>query len=404
MRVLIVGVNYTPEISGIAPYTTAMAEGLQKSGHTVRVIAGVPHYPQWKNFTRFTGLRREEVIRNVSVRRVRHYIGNGGTGFGRVVQELTFGLGAVVQDWEDAEVVVCVSPALLASALAVLKARLTGRPIGVWVQDLYANGAREISDRVGVMPKVLRLIESRTLRSSAGVLVIHARFRQAVVEGLGVHQERVTVSRNWSHLGDVSGSDPAILRARFFNNAPVVAIHTGNMGAKQALENVVEAAKIAAARKSRVTFGLVGDGSQRELLQRAGEGVDRLVFVPSLSDEDYAAVLRSADIFIVNEKAGLRASAVPSKLTSYFTHGKPVVAATEEDSATADEVAAAEAGVVVPPGKPEALLEAVERMAQDQKAAAAYSIGALRFAANNLTAESAINRVEAWLERLRVPR
>ena len=83
MNILIVGVNYTPEVTGIAPYTTAMAEGLRNAGHRVRVITGVPHYPQWENFTNFSGLTRTETIRGVPVRRVAHYIGHGGTGLGR---------------------------------------------------------------------------------------------------------------------------------------------------------------------------------------------------------------------------------------------------------------------------------------------------------------------------------
>ena len=48
MRILVAGINYAPEVTGIAPYTTGLAEGLAQRGHTVDVWTGLPHYPQWQ--------------------------------------------------------------------------------------------------------------------------------------------------------------------------------------------------------------------------------------------------------------------------------------------------------------------------------------------------------------------
>ena len=47
-RVLVVGINYSPEPTGIAPYTTGMAEYLAEQGANVTVLTGVPHYPEWR--------------------------------------------------------------------------------------------------------------------------------------------------------------------------------------------------------------------------------------------------------------------------------------------------------------------------------------------------------------------
>src|SRR4051794_31628415 len=46
--VLVIGINYWPEVTGIGPYTTAMAEELVRCGSIVTVLAGVPHYPSWR--------------------------------------------------------------------------------------------------------------------------------------------------------------------------------------------------------------------------------------------------------------------------------------------------------------------------------------------------------------------
>lgn len=399
MKVLVIGVNYAPEITGIAPYTTAMAEGLEAAGHDVTVITGIPHYPQWKNFTGFTGLRRRETIARIPVTRVRHFIGSGGMGLGRVAQELSFGAGAIAVPWGNVDAVLTVSPALFSTAMVVAKARLTRRPVGVWVQDLYSNGAKEIGDS-GLTSRGLAFVEGTIFKSANGILVIHDRFKRHLVEDLGLRDDRVTVSRNWSHLGVHTASDPAEIRRRYFGDAAVVALHTGNMGAKQALENIVEAARIAEQEGSSVVFGLVGDGSQRAALETLGSDVKNLVFVPSLDNDDYAAVLQCADVLLLNEKPGLRESVVPSKLTSYFAQSKPVVAATEDDSASADEVRAAGAGPIVAPGEPAALLRAVEEMAANDEGSLHHGSSARRFADANFSAASAVTRVSDWLESL----
>lgn len=400
MKILLIGVNSAPEISGIAPYTSAMADGLAQQGHQVRLITGIPHYPQWSNYTNFTGLTRVERHGDVLMRRVRHVIGSGGMGLSRVMQELTFGLGAAVSPWVRPDVVLCVSPALISTGLQVLRSKLPGQPpVAVWVQDLYSNGAREIGGS-NARGRVLEKVESAILRAADGVLVIHDRFERHVVDDLGVDPAKVCVSRNWSHISTDTPVDPAEVRRKYFGEAPIVALHTGNMGAKQGLENIVEAARLADEQGADVVFGLVGNGSRREALEELGRGVRHLVFVPSLDDDEYAAVLKCADVLIVNEKPGLRESAVPSKLTSYFVQGKPVVAATEADSATADEVRAAGAGPIITPGVPAELLSACQDMAGSGLRAADFGASARRFAEENLSAQSAVTRVGNWLQEL----
>ena len=68
-----------------------------------------------------------------------------------------------------------------------------------------------------------------------------------------------------------------------------------------------------------------------------------------------------------------------------------------------DEIRAADAGPVVAPGKPQAMLDAVLEVAGDADRAARHGRAAIEFAENNFTAASAIARVSGWLESLRRP-
>lgn len=48
MKILVYGINYSPELTGIGKYTGEMVAWMAREGHEVRVITAPPYYPQWK--------------------------------------------------------------------------------------------------------------------------------------------------------------------------------------------------------------------------------------------------------------------------------------------------------------------------------------------------------------------
>jgi len=75
MKILIYGLNYAPEPTGIGKYTGEMAEWLAAQGHKVEVICGLPHYPQWQVEAGYENFWfRSETRLGVQVHRVKHYV------------------------------------------------------------------------------------------------------------------------------------------------------------------------------------------------------------------------------------------------------------------------------------------------------------------------------------------
>ncbi|MCW7187338.1 hypothetical protein OHD60_22915 [Escherichia coli] len=62
MKILVYGINYSPELTGIGKYTGEMVEWLAAQGHEVRVITAPPYYPQWQVGENYSAWRykREE--------------------------------------------------------------------------------------------------------------------------------------------------------------------------------------------------------------------------------------------------------------------------------------------------------------------------------------------------------
>lgn len=390
--VTFVGINYAPEPTGIAPYTTGMARGLAAEGYLVRVVTGYPHYPQWRVLDGYSGRTRHETIDGVSIKRVRHVVPPQPSTMRRSVMEVHFGLRAVLSRWGRPDVVVVVSPALLSSRIIVWRARLTRVPIITWVQDIYTLGLTQ-SGASGRAERLVRGVESSLLRQSTRVVAIHERFKRYLVHELGVG-DHVDVVRNWSHVHmTTTDQDIEIRRQHDWADGDIVVLHAGNMGAKQGLENVVAASRVAHERGSSVLFVLVGDGNQRSHLESLDPN-PRLQFIDPLPDGIFERTLSSADVLLVNERPGLTEMSVPSKLTTYYAAGRPVVAAVDSTSITAEEMQLSGAGPCVSPVDPAALVDAVEAVAGDAAMSASHVAAAQAFRSAHLSERAA---VEAFL-------
>jgi colanic acid biosynthesis glycosyl transferase WcaI len=406
VKITIVGINYFPEVTGIAPYTTGMAEGLAAYGHEVNVVTGLPHYPEWRVYDGYRSQRSyRETINGVTVDRLRHYVPEKPSPRNRIRMEASFARAALAAGFDRPSLVIAVSPALLSTAGVVAAARLKKVPVGVVVQDLYGKGVVETGAMGGKTADLAARFEARVLRSASGVSVIHDRF-QTVLNSVGVDNGAMTVIRNWTHLGgsdNPASVDSADVRQQYGWGADeLIVVHAGNMGAKQGLENVIATARMATAELAPATirFVLLGDGNQRRRLEEEGAGVGSLEFIKPLPDKEFRAMLHAADVLLLNEKPGVGDMAVPSKLTTYFMTGKPVVAATDQSSAGAAEIRSAAAGLVVEPGDPRALLEATLAIGRDKPAAVQFGEAGQRYSQNTLDRKTAISRFDEWCRNL----
>lgn len=366
------------------------------------MITAFPHYPQWRFVDGPPSKTAESSEHGVRVVRRRHRLPSKPGGLPRALSELSFGIAAARTRFGRPAVVVLVSPALLSTAVAMVKARVLKLPTVVWVQDLYTLGLAELgSGRAGLMGRCVIAIEKWVLRSADAVVVIHDRFQETVVDEMGLDRAAVRVVRNWSHLDDRTPPDRGASRQELgWDPSDFVVLHAGNMGVKQGLENVVEAARRAAVSGRRIRFVLLGDGNQREHLERLAEQVPSLTLLGSLPDEAFRAALNAADALLVNERAGVAGMAVPSKLTSYFSTGLPVIAATDPGSVTESEVVLAEAGLVVPAGDASALVSAAVRLADDPVLASRFGANGRRFRAERLSPQASFDTFTQLLQEL----
>ena len=97
MRILVYGLNYSPELTGIGKYTGEMAVWLAERGHEVRVVTAPPYYPAWRIREDYRGLRyrTERAHGHPVVYRTPLYVPQRPTGIKRIVHLVSFMLGSL---------------------------------------------------------------------------------------------------------------------------------------------------------------------------------------------------------------------------------------------------------------------------------------------------------------------
>ncbi|MFJ6015459.1 glycosyltransferase [Streptomyces sp. NPDC092952] len=393
---LLVSTNYAPELTGIGPYAAQLAEHWAAAGADTHVLAGMPHYPSWRTDPGYRGVRRvTEERAGVTVHRRRHYVPPRQSALRRALFEATV-LGHGVLSPPDApppDAVVAQIPSL---AGGVLGARLAARhraPYIPVVQDLMGAAAAQSGIRGGGRAAVLAsAAERRALRSATLVGVIHESFVPRVA-AYGVDPGRIRTVPNWSHVRTPSAGRAATRARLGWDEGTPVVLHCGNMGLKQGLEVLVDAARLAPG----IHVVLMGDGNQRETLRGRAAGLRNLDFLPPAAEDEFTDVLAAADVLVVTQRASVLDMSVPSKLTSYFVSGRPVVASVAEGGGTAQEVHRSGAGLLVAPEDPAALLSAVRNLVESPARADALGANGPQYVARHLGREAGLARFDALL-------
>jgi colanic acid biosynthesis glycosyl transferase WcaI len=273
-------------------------------------------------------------------------------------------------------------------------------PFALLVHDLMGKAADQSGIAGGAkVSAAVRPVELAAARRADRIGIVADGFRSYFTDA-GVPDERIVRLRTWT-LGQGASQPREATRARLGWDNEFVVLHGGNMGHKQGLDNLIDTA-VALRGETGVRVVLAGDGNDRPSLEQRARalGLQNLQLLGSQPWGEYEAMLEAADVLVVNQRASVSDMALPSKLTSYFAAGRPVVAAVAAGSETADEVERSGGGVVVEPEDPRALATAVLELRDAAAQRSALGAQARRYAADRLTPETVLPEYETFLTEL----
>ncbi len=375
MHVAFLGINYWPDETGIAPFTTGRCEYLASQGHRVTVFTGFPYYPSWRIPEHYQGrlFSREERNR-VTVLRSWLYVPKGVNATRRILHEASFVATSMLRAVSRTaklrpNLLVVTTPPLALNLSAILLSRLWKIPFVQHVPDLQPDAAVDLGMlRPGRLTNLLYKIERLGYRKAARVSTLTEAMRDKIISK-GVPPEKVVLFSDWarSELFHVptDGGGVRFRRSLGLGNELLV-VHSGNMGVKQGLEVILGAAERSRDDPS-VKYLLVGDGSVRHQLEQRAKSarLDNLKFVPLLPDEQFLDLLAASDISLVTQQKSVADIVFPSKVITLMSSARTIIASVSPGSEVARVLKEADAGLLVAPEDPAALLNAIIALRDD---------------------------------------
>ena len=343
------------------------AQELVRQGFSVEVVTGFPNYPGGRLYPgyKIKWIQRE-FIDGVDVTRLPLYPNHDQSAIKRVLNYCSFALsvffyGAFMA--KRADVMYAYHPPLTVGVAASLIRFFRRIPLVYDIQDMWPDTLRA----TGMLnnPRLLKLINQvcnwvycRVDR----IVVLSPGFKRLLVER-NVPEGKIDIIYNWADEKSLISPEGS-LPLNFPQSSHFKIVFAGNIGKAQALDAVLDAAKILKNRKSKVCFVIVGGGVDvsRLKLYAKNLNLDNLVFLPPVPMSEVGTILDAADALIVHlKKDPLFEITIPSKTQAYMAVGKPLLMAVDGDAA--DLVRKSNCGLIAESENAESIADAAESLA-----------------------------------------
>ncbi|WP_437203127.1 glycosyltransferase WbuB [Planctomicrobium sp. SH664] len=366
LKILIYSMNFWPEPTGIGKYSGEMGAWLARNGHEVRAICSAPYYPQWQVQPGYSGAKyQQESWEGVDVRRAPAWIPARPKALTRILYLLIFAitsLPSLIRSlfWKP-DLIFVVEPPFFCAPAAWLAARCCGAKCWIHIQDFEIDAALDL----GILkaPGLQRLtygLERWLLRRFDRRSTISPRMLDRLNQKTGTDVTNVHCP-NWVDISQIAPlSRPSSFRADLnLRSDQKVALYSGNMGDKQGLEIVIEAARILQSRTDLI-FVMCGAGAAYERLRQLGKELPNLIWLPVQPIEKLNELLNLADVHLLPQRADAADLVMPSKLTGMLASGRPVLATALPQTQVYELVQ--QVGRLTPPGNAEQFALALTEM------------------------------------------
>lgn len=361
MRILLISQWFDPEptFKGLA-----FAKELVRRGHHVEVLTGFPNYPGGKIYPGYRlSFWQRESMDGISVLRVPLFPSHNRSVAGRIFNYCSFAVSASIGCLflRRPDVIYAYHPPATIGVPALMASWLHRAPLVYDIQDLWpdtvaATGMVRNRLALRLLSKWCGLVYSRADR----LVVLSPGFKLALTHR-GVPNEKIEVIYNWCDEKAI-GTGHNIHAAG--DETTFNVLFAGTMGMAQALDSVLEAARICADSLPRARFIFVGGGIDRDRLECKSRemALTNVQFLPWVPMHEIGHVLSTADVLLVHLKHDpLFEITIPSKTQAYLAVGKPVLMAVDGDAA--DLIRRSGGGITCKPEDPQAMADVVRELA-----------------------------------------
>ena len=377
MKILFFTHYFPPEVNAPASRTYEMCKRWVRDGHAVEVITGAPNAPDGILYEGYRNrLTQSETMDGIRVTRVWTFLAaNKGTTL-RMVNYLSYMVSAFVRSLfvRRPDIIIATSPQLFCGWAGYLASLVRRTRLVIESRDMFAESITTLTSvKEGRLIRWIRKLEFFLYKRGDRLVTVGPGYKRKLVAG-GVPESHIDIITNGV---DREVFDPATdgsgARAQYGLGDSFVVTYAGTIGMAHGLQVVLDAAEqLERESGNRVVFLLVGEGAERENLEReaVARGLKSVRFMGKIPKAAMPALLAASDCCLVHlRKAPLYTSVLPSKMFEMAHMKKPIILGVTGDAA--EVVREAGCGICIEPGDAGKLVAAVRRLQAEPETARA---------------------------------
>ena len=375
MKILYVSQYFPPEMGAPAARASELSAHWARMGHNVTVLTGFPNHPigvvppEWRS--RFWQLRYSEKVNGVRIERTWLWPLPNRQAHERALNYASFCLSAAASglDLPKPDVIIATSPQLLCALAGWWLAWWKRVPFVFEVRDLWPESLAAVGAGAedSLLHRILGAVAGFLYRSADRIVVVTPAFKDHLIQHWRVPAEKIAIVENGVET-DLFRPDPdaVALRKQLSLEDRFLISYIGTMGMAHGLDTLISAAEQLQKALPNSTFLLIGEGSEKQRIidLAAARGVTNIQFVPQQPRDRIPAYISASDVCLVLlKRTDLFKTVIPTKLLEYMACARPVIVAV--DGQSRQIVEEARAGVFVQPEDSQALVQAIQALAQD---------------------------------------
>lgn len=410
-RILLIGGNYAPELTGIGKYNGEMIHWFAQHGLDAMVLTTYPYYPQWSIQPKYKSKShwyskevKKHGINVETIFRCPHYVPANPTGLKRFLSDISIFVSiffALLNIFfkKKYDYVLCVAPPFSLGILGIMY-RLIRRSEAIYhIQDLQVDAARD-----------LNMIKSKcvinTLFKIEKFILRHSNIVSTISPGMIIKVEEKCMKkiRHFPNWVDVNTFYPlhnkAELKAQFgFEISDKIILYSGAIGEKQGLDLIIHTAK--KINNPNIKFVISGMGPFKESLinQSKSLGLTNVYFLPLQPAEHFNAFLNMADVHLVLQRANASDLVLPSKLTTILAVGGVSIVSAKKGTSLYDIISKSDIGYIVEPDSQLALEQGINIALRKNNH---LSLNARKYACLNLSISFILSQFSEEVFQLRL--
>ena len=404
MKLILLSLNHAPEKTGIGKYQGEIAQWFAQRGHDVTIVTAPPYYPEWKISEGYSGWwYKREKLDGTEIYRVPLYVPKNPSGTKRMLHLLSFAITSFpVMLWlalrKRPDAIMMTEPPLMAAPATLFSGLIGGARTYLHVQDFEVDAAFELGLlKKPWLKKCAFWLERKALNAFHCVSTISPNMRKKLLDK-GLPESKTALVQNWANTNMF---DPAKGEGKWKEQLKqdpntILVVYSGNLGRKQGLECIVEAALLLK-DEHHLKFVVSGDGAGREDMIKAAEGLNNITFLPLQPFDDFVHLMIAADIHLLPQKAGAADLVMPSKLGNILASARPVIVGAAEGTQVHEAVQGC--GLSVEPENANAFVKAIKILANDKKLREAMGEQAAKRAERDWSKQSLLLKMEEMLSQ-----